>query len=107
MEHLELINAAINESKKRGKNGSLWLKTEKGYAHSLSDYRKNENPIPFYYKLGFRSMDKEMDSFIKRCIKTSNYFSLPPSEILLLSSAKVEDFNKYYSKYYSKISSAA
>ena len=58
-----LVNAAMEESIKRGKNGALWLRSEKGYAHALSDYRANENPLPFYYKLGFREVDSKTDKF--------------------------------------------
>ena len=61
-----LINAAINESLRAGKNGALYLKAETGYGSCYSDYRKNESPIPFYYKIGFRAEDKELHSFFKK-----------------------------------------
>lgn len=88
-----LVNAAIEESKARGKNGSLWLTTETGYASSFSDYRKNENPIPFYYKLGFKSLDPQQDNYIRQCLEKSQYNMLPSSEVLILTSDAVKAKN--------------
>ncbi len=81
----ELIKTAIQESCNQGGFGNLWLKAEKGYARTLSEYRSDENPIPFYYKVGFCSPDPDMDKFIKKCIDETNYYSLPDSTLLLLT----------------------
>ena len=91
---LKFVNAAIEESKSRGKNGSLWLTSETGYASSYSDYRKNENPIPFYYKLGFKSLNPKRDSYIRECIEKSQFNMLPSSEVLILTSEAVKAKNK-------------
>ena len=80
-----LIKTAIQESCNNGGFGNLWLKSEKGYARTLSDYRSDENPIPFYYKVGFRSPDPDIDKFIEKCIKETNYYALPDSTLLLLT----------------------
>lgn len=80
-----LIKTAIQESCNNGGFGNLWLRTERGYAKTYSNYRKNENPIPFYYKMGFKSPDPETDQLIKKCIKKSSYSSLPESTLLLLT----------------------
>lgn len=96
----ELMNAAVNESIVRGKGGSLWLKAEKGFARTLSNYRKDENPIPFYYKLGFRSPDEKLDSYIQRCIKTGSIGMLPDSAVLILSSADLPKFKEYYANHF-------
>ncbi len=85
-----LIKAAVKESYKQGKGGSLWLRTEKGYAYTLSDYRSDQNPIPFYYKLGFRALNPEADKYIKKCIEESDYNALPDSELLVLTSEAAE-----------------
>ncbi len=95
-----LIDVAIEESKKRGKKGALWCKTEQGYAYSLSPHRQNENPIPFYYKMGFKSPDGMIDSLIKRSLSSSNYALLPESTVLLLSSVDANKFKKYCASNY-------
>ncbi len=96
----ELMNAAVNESVVRGKGGSLWLKAEQGYARTLSKYRQDENPIPFYYKLGFRSLDEDLDAYIKRCISKSSYGMLPETAVLILSSADYPKFKNYYANHF-------
>lgn len=95
-----LINAAVDESVKKGKDGAVWCVTSKGYARTFSPYRSNENPIPFYYKLGFRSLDNNIDKLIKESISDGNYDNLPDSTVLILSSQDVYDFKKYYSSQY-------
>jgi GNAT superfamily N-acetyltransferase len=99
-----LVSAAVRESKKRGKNGSLWLVAEKGFAKDYSEYRSDENPIPFYYKLGFVAVDKKTDNLIKNCIDEIDkkdykaYKMLPDSAILLLTTEAAATDNKYLSK---------
>ena len=91
-----LIAAAVDESVKRGKGGSVWCDTEQGYAHSLSPYRKNDNPIPFYYKMGFKSLDEKIDALIKKGIETNNIGLLPESTTLILTSLDSHKFRKHY-----------
>ncbi len=94
-----LVSAAVDESIKMGKGGCLWAVTEKGYAKGLTDYRKNENPIPFYYKLGFKTVSPKLDEDIKRCIETKKYNQLPYSSVILLTSqAARENFPEKYHK---------
>lgn len=81
----ELVKAAVKESYKHGKSGCLWLRTETGYAFSLSDYRSNENPIPFYYKCGFKALNPQTDEYIKKCLETSNFNKLPDLQLLVLN----------------------
>ncbi len=87
-----LIATAIDYSEKQGKKGCLWLKTKKGYAKSLSPYRSDENPIPFYYKVGFKSLDERTDSYIKSCLKSSNYKKLPEKTVLFLPAKNAQIF---------------
>lgn len=82
----QLVKAAVKESYNKGQNGCLWLKTETGYAYTLSNYRCNENPIPFYYKCGFRSINPKTDEYIKKCLENSEYRKLPDNQILILDS---------------------
>lgn len=96
----ELINVAVEESIKKGKNGALWLNAETGYASMFSDYRSDENPIPFYYKLGFKSLDKDIDDLIKKSLEANDYENLPEDATLILSSQDVYDFKKYYATHY-------
>ena len=51
-----LMKIAFLESVKNGCRGNLWLCAEKGYGRSMSKYRSDESPIPFYYKLGMRAL---------------------------------------------------
>ena len=95
-----LVNAAVKESRKRGHDGCLFLTAEKGYARSFSNYRSDENPIPFYYKLGFEAINPQIDSFIKKCISKSQYNLLPDSVLLLLTPEAIAKKNKYFSKNY-------
>ena len=92
-----LVNAAVQESVKRGKGGCLWLTTERGYAWSLSRYRANENPIPFYYKLGFKAVDAQTDKLINQCMEKTKYNMLPDSVLLLLTPEAIKKKHKYFS----------
>lgn len=95
-----LINAAVAESIKRGKNGNVWLCAQKGYAAGLSPYRKNENPIPFYHKLGFEALDIGQEYFIRDCLKKTEYDKLPCSTLMLLTPDAIKAKNKYFSENY-------
>lgn len=79
-----LIQTAVKESVKNKSYGNLWLSSEKGYEKYLSSYRSDENPIPFYYKMGFRSPDREIDEHIQRCLENHNYYDLPEITTLIL-----------------------
>lgn len=81
----ELIKVAVQESFNRGKGGNLWLQTETGFGNLYSDYRKNDNPIPFYYKLGFESPIESENYYIKRCINKGVPRSLPNNTLLMLT----------------------
>lgn len=92
----QLLKAGIEESEKIGKNGALWLVAQKGYAASFSEYRRDENPIPFYYKVGFKAINDKINNEIKALIKNGDYKSLPTSAALVLSSQDIYNFKKYY-----------
>ena len=87
----ELIKVALQESFNRGKDGNLWLETETGFGSYCSDYRSGENPIPFYYKLGFESPKTSEHYYIKRCIEKEAYRSLPDNAILMLTPEARDD----------------
>lgn len=97
----ELINTAIEESIKKGKGGRLWLSAEQGYASNYSTYRQDENPIPFYYKLGFRAIDDKYDKVIKDALEKQEYEKLPEEATLVLSAQGLYNFNKYYCSHFS------
>lgn len=80
-----LIKTAIQESYNNKCYGNLWLQAEKGYERNRSCYRSNENPIPFYYKMGFKSPDEEIDSYIKKCIQENKLHKLPDIAVLILT----------------------
>ncbi len=94
-----LVNCAIEESKKHKKDGCVWLVAEQGFARGLSDYRKNENPIPFYYKLGFKTLGPTRDKEIRKCLETHRYNMLPSTEILILTAEDSKKYNKYLAKH--------
>lgn len=81
-----LIKTAIQESYNNKSYGNLWLNAERGYERTLSSYRSNENPIPFYYKMGFQSPEEEIDCKIKQCLKEGKTQNLPEITTLLLTS---------------------
>ena len=92
-----LINLAINESEKNGNKGAIWLLSEKGYQWAASKYRRQENPIPFYYKLGFRApsdIDKENENLIKK----RQFDDIKDKQILILKPEKIEQNSKYHEK---------
>ena len=86
-----MINIAINESIKAGTQGALWLKTDKGYEKDASPYRSGENPIPFYYKMGFRAIGYE-DQKIQEAIAKGDYDSLPNSTWLVMTPEAAQKF---------------
>ena len=93
-----LVSIAVEESRRRGKNGAVWLASERGYAYNLSPYRQYENPIPFYYKLGFKAVNPKEDEYIRKCIENDKTYNLPDSSLLLLTSEAAKAKNKYLSK---------
>lgn len=93
-----LINRAILDSKNAGKNGKLWLSAESGYDYSSSSYRSLESPIPFYYKLGFKSPDESVDKEIQKYIDKKRYNMLPEEALLILPEENVHIAEDYYNK---------
>lgn len=79
-----LIKAAIAESLAKKKDGNIWLTSEKGYRKFDSPHRSDENPIPFYYKVGFESKDERENENIKELLRQMKYDELPISTILML-----------------------
>lgn len=80
-----LIKAAISESLSKKQDGDLWLVSTKGFGCQDSSYRRNENPIPFYYKIGFVSKNKDENQYIKECLNAKRYDKLPDIAVLILS----------------------
>lgn len=96
-----LINLAIEESKNHDGKGAIWLEAEKGYKKAESAYRSDENPIPFYYKLGFRAVDQS-DEKIRQLIENGNIEELPDKAILVLEPDNIS-YNAYLARNYSFI----
>ncbi len=80
-----LVKEAIRTSKKNGAQGSLWLYSMEGFEKNKSSYRRGENPLPFYFKLGFRANDDLIDNMIIKAIKKNKPKDLPPMCILFLT----------------------
>lgn len=89
-----LIKAAIQESYNTGNEGNLWLYAEKGYQRTLSPYRADENPIPFYYKLGFESPNPQKDAEIRENIEKGRIDRLPKIELLVLNEERRDEWLK-------------
>ena len=96
-----LMNTAVQESKKMGKDGRLWLYAEKGYDFAGSPYRSNESPLPFYYKLGFRCPDEKTDKEIQKYIDKKQYNMLPDEAMLVLSADNVHILEDYFNSNFS------
>lgn len=79
-----LIGLAIDESMKTEHKGAIWVDSCKGYDQLSSPYRSGENPIPFYYKLGFRAVDGQ-DEKIRELLEKGDYEHLPVLAFLELS----------------------
>ncbi len=79
-----LIEAAKNESKSLGQGGALFTFAVLGFASKASEYRSMENPIPFYYKMGFRAETEKENEIIVNCLKNGDYNSLPEEAYLYL-----------------------
>ncbi len=80
-----LIRQAIFLSQSLGKNGSLWLNSQILYDSSIPSYKKILNPLPFYYKVGFRSPFEDIDNSIKTIMEEEDYTKLPDEALLILS----------------------
>lgn len=93
-----LMYRAVQDSKKLGHNGKLWLSAESGYDYSASPYRSNESPIPFYSKLGFKSPNKLIDKEIQKYLDKKQYYMLPEEALMILSEDRVHILEDYYDK---------
>lgn len=93
-----LMHRAVQDSKKLGKNGKLWLNAESGYDYGSSPYRSNESPIPFYSKLGFKSPNKLIDKEIQKYLEKKQYYMLPEEALMILSEDRVHILEDYYDK---------
>lgn len=96
-----LMNTAVQESKRMGKDGRLWLYAEKGYDFAASPYRSQESPLPFYYKLGFRCPDEKINKEIQKYIDKKQYNMLPDEAMLVLSADNVHLLEDYFNNNYS------
>ena len=94
------MHTAVQESKKYGRNGAIWLNAETGYAYQVSKHRSNQSPIPFYYKLGFIAPDEKVHQHILKCLEAKQYNMLPEEAILLLPSDRVHILEDYYSTHF-------
>lgn len=92
-----LIKTAIQESYNTGNCGNLWLYAERGYARTLSPYRADENPIPFYYKVGFESPIEEKNKEFKKHIDKGAYKKLPDIALLVLNEERRDEWLKILS----------
>lgn len=99
----QLIKCAIERSCELGFDGELVLTAEKGYALNLSPYHSDDNPIPFYYKLGFQAIDEDEDIKCRDLLDKEDYTSLPFLEDMILTVEEgIPIFNEYYEKKFSR-----
>ena len=98
----QLIKCAIERSEERGYGGELVLSAEQGYAINLSPYRSDENPIPFYYKLGFQAVEEDEDAMCRALLAREDYNSLPLFEDMILTSEGIPAFEEYYNNKFSR-----
>lgn len=93
-----LLNLAIEESIKNGKNGSLLLLAENSFPFYFNGTTliESENSIQFYYKMGFEATDKELDDNIRKGLRTSNTESFPDEVLLFLPENRQGYLRRYY-----------
>ncbi|MBQ3642794.1 hypothetical protein II906_12855 [bacterium] len=95
----QLVKCAVDRSKELGYEGELILSAEQGYAMKESPYRSDENPIPFYYKLGFQCIDNLDDRKCRKLISEGRIEELPIiAEMILTKDKGVPAFEAYYEK---------
>lgn len=62
----ELVKAVIKKSLEKGFEGQFCVDASNNLELDVGYYRKSTSPVPFYYKLGFRSIDPIQNYYIKK-----------------------------------------
>lgn len=93
-----LLGCAIDESFLCKKRGCVWVMSQKGYAKSLSEYNSDENPLPFYLKRGFVSLDANFQSELNSLVEQGKKEEYPDKVLLVLTPDSAVEFRKKYDK---------
>lgn len=97
-----LLNLAVEESMKKGKNGALFLSYENSFPFCFdgSLLVDSENSLPFLFKLGFEAVDKELDKNIRKGLRTSNHTGFPEKTMLFLPANRQGYLRRFHSEKY-------
>lgn len=93
-----LVGCAIDESFYCNKNGEVWVRSHKGYGRELSDYQAGKNPLPFYLKRGFVSLNSEFNEEIKDLVSQEKINEYPDEVLLVLTTEESRNFREKYDK---------
>lgn len=92
----QLVKEAVEKSFQTGYDGLVCLSAQKYFAKQDSSYRSEDSPIPFYYKLGFRSPQAQINNLIEKSIKLDLPQMLPMETFMVLKPSNVYKFDDYY-----------
>lgn len=93
-----LVGGAIDESFLCQKHGCLWVISHKGYAKELSDYQKDTNPLPFYLKRGFVSLENSFQNELLSMVEQGKTEEYPDRVLLVLTPAEAVKFREKFDK---------
>ena len=92
----QFVKEAVERSFQEGYDGLVCLNAIKNFASSDSDYRCTDSPIPFYYRLGFRSPSPEINRSIEIALKLKIPEMLPNETFMVLTPQNIYKFDDYY-----------
>lgn len=93
-----LLGSAIDESFLCQKKGCLWVMSQKGYGKELSDYQKDTNPLPFYLKRGFVSLENSFQDELLSMVEQGKTEEYPDRVLLVLTPAEAVKFREKFDK---------
>lgn len=93
-----LIGGAIDESFLCQKHGCVWVISQKGYGKELSDYQKDTNPLPFYLKRGFVSLENSFQDELLSMVEQGKTEEYPDKVFLVLTPAEAIKFREKFDK---------
>lgn len=93
-----LVGGAIDESFLCKKNGCLWVISHMGYGKELSDYQQGTNPLPFYLKRGFISLDNKFQDELLSLVEQNKTEEYPEKVLLVLTPFEANKFREKYDK---------
>ncbi|MBQ3642795.1 hypothetical protein II906_12860 [bacterium] len=92
----QFVKKAIERSLSLGQMGAVGVTACRYFDTAASDYRKNDSPIPFYYKMGFKAADSVINDAINIALDFNMQDLFPRCAFLVLTPKNVRNFYDYY-----------